>query len=379
MPLTTTLLLLTAALRIEAGACPSAAQIEARLVGTSTDTDARVLLIGDHLTLLAADGHVIATRAIEAKDCEARAELAGILIAAWLLEPGGPSLPDPPAPAPPPPPAEAARPPAPEPATSLTRPIITAPPGATWYGWQTALADGAGVALLFGALEAGSPRVAVAGGTSLLLGAPLIHLGHGGWVRAALSVVMRAIVAWVPIIEDSPAAQIGALLAGSAAIALDAGLLAWRDPDVEEDAKPYAPGTERFALELHLGAGTPYGALGAALEVRATEWFAVAIGGGAGTAGPQAALSTRFRWPLGNWALGGSVNGSLGHAWVFSIGETIPVSDGIWLGVDGFGEWRSDGGFVLRGYLGVAGTVSAHEQGAVLPSFGLSAGYAFDG
>ena len=80
------------------------------------------------------------------------------------------------------------------------RPEPIAPPP-RWYGWQTLLADGAGVALLTSyAVLTGATNIAsgprffgffVPGALTLGLGTPILHAQHGAFDRAAASGLAR--------------------------------------------------------------------------------------------------------------------------------------------------------------------------------------------
>jgi hypothetical protein len=176
--------------------------------------------------------------------------------------------------------------------------------------------------------------------------------------------------------------------------------------------QPAATPVNRFlarplVVEGHIGAGTPLGLLGAAVDYSPSPWFAAGIGAGAGAAGAQAALMARFRIPVGEGVgvgLGGGVSGG-NYEWteggLFSMFIDKPASKiwkpAYWANADVSIEGRLEGGFSIRGYLGrgallngddgqcKAGSSSelnhcmtAHQKdGRAIGYAGLAMGYAF--
>ncbi len=67
----------------------------------------------------------------------------------------------------------------------------TDPAGASWYGWQTFLADAVSAGLFAGGIAARNGAIAVVGGIGYVAGAPTIHGLHGSSTRTGLSVALR--------------------------------------------------------------------------------------------------------------------------------------------------------------------------------------------
>lgn len=117
------------------------------------------------------------------------------------------------------------------------------------YRAQTALADGAAAALVLGSLESGDSAsetgLAEAAGATFLVGAPVVHLAHGRYGRAAISLALRVALPALGIAVGSSRscawdddgcwaerdrAQLTGLLAGAVVAAvLDSSLLAGGD------------------------------------------------------------------------------------------------------------------------------------------------------
>jgi len=120
------------------------------------------------------------------------------------------------------------------------------PPATTerhWYGWQTLVTDGAGIAFIavgdamYDKRHVAGATLASAGVGSVILGGPIVHAAHGRWGTAALDLGLRLTL---PIIgayaasacneggsDSCGAALITGAVVGLAPIWIDAGLLAY--------------------------------------------------------------------------------------------------------------------------------------------------------
>jgi hypothetical protein len=174
---------------------------------------------------------------------------------------------------------------------------------------------------------------------------------------------------------------------------------------------PAQPPVDRWrarplVLEGHVGAGTPLGVMGAAVDYSPSRWFAGGVGIGGGTAGPQAAAMARFRIPLSEGlglGLGGGLSGG-NYEWteggVFQMFIDTPATKtwkpAYWANADLSIEGRLEGGFSIRGYLGrgallngddgqckgegseLRHCLTAHQKdGRAIGYAGLAMGYAF--
>lgn len=71
----------------------------------------------------------------------------------------------------------------------------------------------------------------------------------------------------------------------------------------KEMTRPVDAWSERqFALEAHVGVGTPYGLGGLALDYTPIRWLSLNAGAGAGLDGLQSAFMLRTRYPFGRLA-----------------------------------------------------------------------------
>jgi hypothetical protein len=121
-------------------------------------------------------------------------------------------------------------------------------PKKVWYGWQTLVVDGAGI--LVGVLGAsnGSPEVTVLSSLNYSFGAPIVHAAHGEGIRALASIGVRTALPGAfgllgYALSDNNSSQDSAIFGGVvlgaiAAIAIDAGALAYEEHcGCERDAK----------------------------------------------------------------------------------------------------------------------------------------------
>jgi hypothetical protein len=119
--------------------------------------------------------------------------------------------------------------------------------------------------------------------------------------------------------------------------------------------------TRPVLVEGHVGVGTPYGSLGAALAWDLVRYFGVVAGGGVGLSGPQAAAGLRVRLPLSAVAIGAELTWSGGPYEVggcavlcFPDSRRVPRawSFAHWVNVAPAVEIRSQAGFSVRIYGG---------------------------
>jgi hypothetical protein len=117
----------------------------------------------------------------------------------------------------------------------------------TWYGWQTLTTDGVSLAVALSAIPAESDELALTALGGYLLGGPIAHAAHDNWgrafgslgIRTGLPVLMALIGVWVEDCHGGDFCGIGGTFVGGTvgvvgAVALDAAVLAYDDPPVEE-------------------------------------------------------------------------------------------------------------------------------------------------
>jgi hypothetical protein len=143
---------------------------------------------------------------------------------------------------------------------------VAAQPGREWYGWQTLMSDVISSGLLIGGLEmAGNSdsrsaptgyALATVGGAGYVLGAPALHFMHERPAAAAGSLGLRLVLPVLGGLIGSGLAQcpppppqdygncglpelvMGVGVGSLAAIAVDAGVLAWAPVKEEAPAAP---------------------------------------------------------------------------------------------------------------------------------------------
>jgi hypothetical protein len=143
---------------------------------------------------------------------------------------------------------------------------VSARPARQWYGWQTLTADGVAYTLLGLALASEEEEVLppLAVGT-FLLGGPLVHIGHGQWLKAGASLGLRGLVPLVGAAVyssqdcyestyDEPRWCMRNLLTGvvtlfavAGASAVDGAFLAWEPRKPEPLLVPLASASARGA------------------------------------------------------------------------------------------------------------------------------------
>jgi hypothetical protein len=117
-----------------------------------------------------------------------------------------------------------------------------------------------------------------------------------------------------------------------------------------------------LAIEAHLGAGSPYGMAGLALDISPLSWLSLNIGGGAGLDGAQVAGMARFRLPLGPLAPTLSLGTSFGSFKEYGgFFETVrkSVDGAMWINGDLGLEYRWSTGVRLRAFGGMGQTTRA--------------------
>jgi hypothetical protein len=158
-----------------------------------------------------------------------------------------------------------------------------------------------------------------------------------------------------------------------------------------QDADESAWAARRIAVLGVAGIGTPYGGLGAAIDVSPVAPFSIAAGAGLGWLGaPQVAVMPRLRLGGKETAFATSAGFSLGR---YPVSDVICLPDSscnrrhvmaYWFNIDAGFELRKFSGFSLYAF-GGAGVVlnrsqvegsgkNAHLQ---IPYFGCALGYAF--
>jgi hypothetical protein len=137
----------------------------------------------------------------------------------------------------------------------------------------------------------------------------------------------------------------------------------------EHDASVWTK--RRIAIDVHAGLGTPYGLTGASLEFTPIAYWT--LGGGVGTSisGPQLALSTRVRYPIGHSAIAFGVGASRGaydtaEAWLTDSLWRKHWDHAYWLNLEVSLERRWSSGVQFRMYGGV-GTVVNPAAGKCEP------------
>ncbi len=162
--------------------------------------------------------------------------------------------PSPPAPSPAPTPASELPPPPSAPPPPLVWPL---PPKRRWYGWETLIVDGAGLATLAVSARTDSNAVSTVGLGIYLFGPPIVHgvKGHVGTafgdfgIRLTAPIVTGIVGYAIDNATSSPCspgawlcfrglggAALGGLIGYAAAVALDAAWLAREDVPARRDA-----------------------------------------------------------------------------------------------------------------------------------------------
>lgn len=130
-------------------------------------------------------------------------------------------------------------------------------PASHWYGWQTLATDAGGATLIAASavpegrhqyILAGS--LVVAGLTTLVLGAPVVHAAHDRWGAAAASLALRTVLPGLAVLAASQPCSgecNGSLLllavAVTAPVVLDASALSW-----QRDSQPPLAAESRLRI-----------------------------------------------------------------------------------------------------------------------------------
>lgn len=120
--------------------------------------------------------------------------------------------------------------------------------------------------------------------------------------------------------------------------------------------------TQYVTVEAHLGAVTPYGMAGLALDFSPLPWVSLNVGGGAGLDGAQVGGMVRLRFPMGSFAPTISAGTSFGsfkeYGGLFHHVRRS-VDWAMWINGDLGLEYRWSNGARLRAYGGMAQTQRA--------------------
>jgi hypothetical protein len=123
-------------------------------------------------------------------------------------------------------------------------------------------------------------------------------------------------------------------------------------------------------VEAHLGFGTPYGLLGAALAADIARYFGFVVGGGHGMSGLQIAMGVRARVPLTGVAFGAELSWSggpyegrcyVGCPGIEQLERPTEWTFAHWINIAPAIDLRTEGGFNARIYGGYAGLLNVSD------------------